>query len=181
MSLPDHNIALSKAKIIGLLAGSILFVLVGIVLVLRDPAEIAAGGGRYSNPAIVHTAGWLGIGFFGLCAVFITRKLFDHAPGLRLSAAGLYDNASGISAGLIPWSDIAGFAPYQVSGQHMVVILLKDPEPYIERGSAFRRKLNRVNYKMCGSPVVISANALRTKLPELQILLDQYFMVYGTE
>lgn len=178
MALSERSIALSKGKIIGLLVAGLAFVVLGVLLVMRDPAEIASGG-RFNNPTLVHSAGWLSIAFFGLCSAFALRKLFDQKPGLQLSAAGLQDNASGIAAGLIPWRDIAAIVPYQISGQRMLVIRLHEPEPYIERGSAFRRKLNRANFKLCGSPVSISTNALQIGYEELQRLLQQYLQAYG--
>lgn len=179
MSLPERSIALSKGKIIGLLVAGLAFVVLGVILLLRDPAEIASGG-RFNNPILVHTVGWLSIAFFGLCSVIALRKLFDHKPGLQLSAAGLQDNSSGIAAGLIPWPHIAAIAPYQISGQRMLVVMLHEPEPYIERGSAFRRKQNRANHKLCGSPVSISTNSLKIGYGELQQLLEQYLAAYGT-
>lgn len=178
MSLPERSIALSKGKLIGLLVAGLAFVVLGIFLLLRDPAEMASAG-RFNNPTLVYSVGWLGMAFFGLCSVFALRKLFDQNPGLQLSAAGLQDNTSGIAAGLIPWSHIAAIAPYQISGQRMLVVMLHEPEPYIERGSAFRRKLNRANYKLCGSPVSISTNSLQIGYEALQQLLEQYLATYG--
>ncbi|MES1199699.1 MAG: STM3941 family protein, partial [Pseudomonadota bacterium] len=70
-----------------------------------------------------------------LGAIFITRKLFDKRPGLVLSAEGIVDNSSGVAAGLIPWSDIEAFNVAEIRGNKFIVVLVKDPEKYLQRGN----------------------------------------------
>lgn len=61
-----------------------------------------------------------------------------------------------------------------ISGQRMLVVRVADPDKYVERGNALKRVLNRANTRMCGSPVVISANALQISFDELRAELASW-------
>lgn len=41
--------------------------------------------------------------------------------------------------------------------------------------------LNKANYKMCGSPIVISSSALKINFSELLSLFNQYQRKYGVD
>lgn len=169
----ERVIELSRFKIGLLLLGAIGFVALGIWMLSLDDAEILAQR-RFNNPAFVHGVGALGAAFFGLCGVALVRKWFDARPGLVLSDAGFTDNASGIAAGFIPWSDVSGVAIYELQKQKMLVILLRDTDKYTERGNALRRALNRANVRLCGSPVAIPASALKIGFDDLVAAFDEY-------
>ncbi len=184
MSLSDEKIIyLSKTKIILLIVGSIAFVCAAIYMISLDDAQILAS--RYNrrffnNPFLVHSIGWAGAVFFSLCAAVGIKKFFDKKPGLIFSSSGMTDNSSGLSAGHIPWNEITGFKIFEVSGQKMLVVLLKTPEKYIDTVSTIKRNLVRVNYKMCGSPVCIASNALQMNFEELVKISGDYFEKYGS-
>jgi hypothetical protein len=61
----------------------------------------------------------------------------------------------------------------------MLIIMVSDPQKYVDRGNALKRRLNQANYKMCGSPIAISSNALKIDFPEPLSLFDQYQLKYG--
>ena len=75
-------------------------------------------------------------------------KLFDKKPGLIFDAAGVVDNASGLSAGLIPWSEIIGAKTFTMRGQNMLIIEIKDPEKYLGRGNWLKKLAVNANYKI---------------------------------
>lgn len=169
-------IPLSKTKMVLMLIGCVAFVAAGAwMLTLQS----ASGRGLMGNPTMAHLMGGVGIVFFGGIGVFIARKLFDRRPGLVLREDGLVDNSSGVAAGLIPWTDVVGFEVMKVQSTRMLVIRVVDPERYAQRGGAFKRSLNRMNIKLCGSPVVIASNALQVNFDELQRLCVDYRERFG--
>jgi hypothetical protein len=179
MNIPDEKvIELHKKKLIFLIFVACMFVAFGCWLMQMNSAEIEAHR-RFNSPWFVHGIGLLSILFFGLCGVFGIRKLFDKTPGLIFSVKGIYDNSSGVSAGLIPWTEIQGFSVFEIKKQKMLVIKVITPEKYIEVGNPVKRALNRMNYKMCGSPIAISSNALKVSFEELQDILSRYLTKYG--
>jgi hypothetical protein len=97
MDLPDEmTIALGKAKIALMIAGSAGFVVLGYWLFHLSDAEILDQMRR--NPTIVHGAGLAAMGFFGLTGLFGFRKLFDTGPGLRFTRQGIIDSSSGLAS-----------------------------------------------------------------------------------
>jgi hypothetical protein len=109
-------IELSRKKIGLVILGSCGFVALGIWLLSLDADTIHALP-RGRNPTLVHAIGIVAIMFFGLCGIVAIPKLFDKKSGLILSPAGIVDNASGGSAGLIPWSEIIGADSFEMRRQ----------------------------------------------------------------
>ena len=149
------SIPLSKTKLVLILAGAVGFVALGFWLY--------GFADRMRAPAFFEVKFWsvACIVFFGLCGIVALLKLLDRAPGLVIDDAGLVDNSSGISAGRIPWSDVKGFAVTTVEKQRILTIEVHDPDKYVERASFWMRPFVRWNAKHYGSPVQISAHALK--------------------
>jgi hypothetical protein len=175
----DQTIIELSGKKFGLIIiGSCAFVAIGIWLFSLDPASIRALP-RGSNPTFVHSIGLASVVFFGLCAIVAIPKLFDEKPGLVFASSGIIDNASSVSAGLIPWTEIIGAESFDVRKQKFLIIKVKDPQKYLDRGNRLKKLAITANYKMCGSPITISAIALKTSFPELLSLFDRYQQKYG--
>ena len=183
-SIDEKIIELSKTKIAAAILGSGAFVAIGVWLLSFDEESIRSSRSFrlfFNNPMYLRALALLAIVLFGLLAIFFFRKLFDNKPGLVFSNAGIVDNASAVAAGFIPWSEVIGSSIFEMPQQKMLIILVRDPEKYVDRGNAVKRKLNQANYKMCGSPISISANALKIDFSELHSLFDQYQQKYGAE
>lgn len=172
-------IALSKVKIILIIAGSLAFVVGGVWLATLD-AELIESSRKFNNPQIVHAVGYVCVAFFGLCGAYGIAKLFDSKRGLIFNHKGITDNSSGVAAGLIPWAEISGFSEYQIQRQKMLIIHVQDPKKYVDRGGAMKRALNKANMKMVGSPIAISSNSLKISYPKLLELVESSFKQYGS-
>lgn len=176
-TLNEKRIELSKTKIFLLTLGSIAFVALGDWLASLAPEKIVTE--LHKSPLFVHGIGLISIFFFGLAGIFCLRKLFDNRPGLIFNSSGIVDNSSAVAAGLIPWMDISGAETREIRNQKLLVIKLKDPQKYIERGSNLKQTLNKANYKLCGSPVAITSNTLKIGYAELLSIFNQYHQKYG--
>jgi hypothetical protein len=117
--------------------------------------------------------------FFGSCAVFALRKLFDSSPAVIISAEGILDNSSGISAGIIRWSEIKGMWVTEVQRQKFLTIDVHTPDVYVDRGNVIQRYLKRTNAKLYGSPVQISANGMALAFDEFLQAIDENFQRFG--
>jgi hypothetical protein len=178
MTNDEKIIELSKGKILLLVIGAAAFVALGIWMYRLDPAWIESQP-RFNNPLITHGIGIVSVVFFGLCGILGIKKMFDRRPGLILSAAGLSDNSSGVSAGVIPWDEIEGFGVFKIRSQKLLVIRLTDPEKYIQAGGPGRRALRAMNFKLCGSPFTIASNSLKISFDDLVSLCNVYREKYG--
>lgn len=183
MNTKDETvIGLSKGKIALITLGAGAFVAAGLWLLSFDAVAIRSGRSfrAFGNdPLIARGFGVVAVGFFGLCGLYGVKKLFDRSPGLIFNESGIIDNASGVAAGFIPWSEVVGSGIFEVHNQKMLIILVANPQKYVERGGALRRALNKANYKFSGSPVSISSNTLDIAFPELLSLFNRYLQKYG--
>ena len=172
-------IALSKTKILLLIAGACCFVALGYWMLQMNSAEIESQR-WFNSPLLVHGIGIVNIFFFGACGLFGLKKLVDKRPGLVLSPSGILDNSSGISVGFIPWSEISGFGVWGFKNEKTLVINVVNPQKYIDVGGPIRRKLNKINFKLVGSPIAISSNSLKVNFSELYSICNAYFEKYGS-
>jgi hypothetical protein len=177
-AIDEKIIELSKKKVLLLIIGACAFVALGAWLLLLDEATIQSLR-RFNSPVFVHGVGLVSVVFFGLCGVLGIKKLVDKKPGLVFNSSGIVDNSSGVSAGLIPWTEIMGAEIFEIYKQKVLVIKVKNPQNYVERGNWLKQALNKLNCKMCGSPIAITSNALKISFSELLSVFSQYQERYG--
>ena len=170
-------IELSKSKAILMILGSFGFVAAGYWLFSMDAAAMREG--LIDDPLFVHGVGIVGMVFFGMVGIVGIRKLFDKKPGLVLNSAGIIDNSSGLAAGFIPWSEITGAEIYEVHRQKMLIIKVRNPEEFIQRGNVLQRAMVKMGSKMSGSPIAITSNTLKINFPQLLSTFEQYHQKYG--
>lgn len=162
-------IQLSKWKNVLLLFGAVAFVTGSIWL-----WSIADVPGRYP-PIVVQATSIAGTLFFGRCAIYGVWKLFDARPGLVIDAIGILDNSSAVAVGKIPWEDVRSVGQYEISGQRFVIIFVKEPEKYVNRGNYVCRMLKAANAKLAGSPITISSSATELSFEQLlQVFTDGF-------
>lgn len=131
---------------------------------------------RHSSSTMVLIVGILGVTFFGICLLFYARKMFDKTPGLIVNDKGIYDNASGISVGFIPWNDIVEIKETVVINQSFVNIVVKNPDKYIEtQKNIFKRKLVQINYNSFGTVIAIPSVSINSEFNDLKRILQQEF------
>ena len=168
-----RHIALSRGKLVSLTLMGLVMVAGGLWLATADE-QVVRHGGTLSDAQLGHVSGIVAVVFFGACVLYGLRKLFDRRPGLVLSADGLLDNSSAVGAGFVPWHEVTEFRIWQLKGQRVLVVCVQDVEKYIRRSNRLMRMAHRANVAMCGSPIVISSNALKIAFDELVPLVSSY-------
>jgi hypothetical protein len=164
------SIHLSKGKLLLSTLGAFAFVAIGFWFVLAPPSRT----GSSLESTLLMVLGLVSILFFGGIAILVIRKLFDSRPGLIIDEQGLTDNSGGLSAGQILWQDIENFKVLQIQRQRLILILVKNPQDYIDRQSnGWKRKLMAMNYRQYGTPISISTNGLKISFAELSEILEQ--------
>lgn len=175
------EIPLSKTKLLKLLLFSVLFLIAGLWIILKNPQ---VSNPVFNNSVMKTLASYGGVIMGVLGIYFFSRQLFDKNPGLVLTDQGIYDNTSAFKVGLIPWSDVSHIYESTVqasiaSKQRFITIGLTEPQKYIAKETnGLKRKLLQANAKRYGSPIHISTNALKTKHNELMQLFTSYFERY---
>jgi len=96
--------------------------------------------------------GWMGIAFFGACALFYAWQLVDSQPRLVIDDQGILDRTLGV--GLIPWSEITGAYLRSAYGQSFICLETRNHKRWLERMSPVKRAMTYGN-KMLGYPALI--------------------------
>jgi hypothetical protein len=114
--------------------------------------------------------------------LMVLRFLFDRNPGLVLNRRGLVDNASGIAAGFVAWSEITGMVKGQVrstTSARYLSIYVSQPRRFLERGGWLKRRMVRWNLRTTGTPVHLTSLTLRIRFDDLVALVDRYARRYA--
>ena len=167
------EIHLNKKKILSNLPGALIFVILGIWIIgLAINAK-----NQILIQAIFFIVGLTSILFFGLISIVLLTKIVTSKAGMIINDEGLVDNTSGVSSGFIAWHDIKKIN-FSLSGSHtFLVIILKNPDKYIEREANFFKKITmRMNHKISGSPIHILVSFLDMDLNTLnEIIINKRF------
>lgn len=181
MNSTDETIVeLSKTKILLALLGAGAFVAAGVYWLSLDENAIRSQRGfrfLFNNPTYVYLVGTAAIILFGFLGLLALTKLFNRKPGLAFNNVGIVDNASSLSVGLIPWSDVVGWEIFEIQNQKLLIIKVNDPQKYFDRGNSVKRALNKGGFG--GNPIAISSITLKMNFPELVALFDEYQRKYG--
>lgn len=170
------EIPLSKNKLFLGIAGSILFVILGIWLFTNADGFQEHSMRLLRYPMIIKGVGILSILFFGATGIYGFRKLFDKKIGLIIDSNGITDNSNASSIGLIEWNDISEIKTQQVMSTKFLLIKVINPEKYIEKAkSGMKAKLMRTNMKMYGTPLSITSNTLKYDFGKLEKLIQAEF------
>jgi hypothetical protein len=140
---------------------------------------IAAGAFPRTQAWLLRIAAVLATLVFGGGTIFVAFRLFGRTPGLVLDHEGIIDNTSYSSVGRIPWAEIVGvrvihppglrnrpFGP-TIRPPRFVVIDVRDPALFLDRGSLLKRWLIRANAKGLGSPVAIVPSSVHIDTDQL--------------
>ena len=161
--------------------GALAFVIGGIWGII-DAERFASI--RYSKN-LVFFSGLAALLFFGLCFVFIAKKVFSRKPGLIINEKGIIDNSNATSIGLIEWNDITAIETIQINvpvygsfwttkSPKMLIIKTHRPEKYIKRSkNIISKKAMKANNRMYGTPLTIISNTLKIKFSELEKMISE--------
>jgi hypothetical protein len=132
------------------------------------------------SPAQIGVVIWTAsLVFFGACGIFGMKKLLDRKPGLIFTSVGLYDNASLVPAGNIPWSEITGVEVLKLKKQALLVVKLVRPQKYIEDRSPLKSKLRTTTFETYGSPIAIPSNDLQIDFKDLLGIFNDFLLEHG--
>jgi hypothetical protein len=173
--IQNETIAISKPKALFGIALGLLMLALGIWLLLSITNADA-------TPITAKTAFiWV------ICVVTVLFSLLTigiAAKNLLCNQAGLSFNTQGIiyharNNQLIAWQDIRGFDVYKTHQQKLLVILLRQPERYVQQGSFWQRRLYAFNMAACGSPITIASHSFAVTFDTLVETCVKHFTKYG--
>ncbi|WP_430814895.1 STM3941 family protein [Carboxylicivirga sp. RSCT41] len=100
--------------------------------------------------------------------IVFLRKLFNSKPGLIINGEGIIDNTGFSEFGLVKWSDIAEIKIATNSFTKTIILIVKNPDTYIERlSNPFLKALVRFNNRRYGYLISIGEHALNCHTEDL--------------
>lgn len=164
-------IPLSKRKTLKFFIFAIIFTVLGSLFILSPKTFI-----RATDTFMITLIGYVCIVFFGFCSIYAGMKLFDKKSALVIDEEGIQDNSSGVAASKILWKDVKGVYEETVSGQRFIMIDVRNPKDYLTKEkNPIKRRMMELNFKLYGTPIHITANALKISYDDLlKLIIDNY-------
>ena len=166
-----YEIQANKKRFFLMLGLSVLFVVLGFLPFLG----MGLRESRKYVPVFYDAVFIAAIVFFGFGVWVCLKTILSTKPAVSISEKGICDNAS---FGMIEWEDVAGFRKVRVQKQDYILILLENPEKYIEKFNFFKQKWLSLNLKQYGTPVMIHTGNLKIDQEELLNIVRKEWAEY---
>ncbi len=158
----------SKCSLYFIISASIIFIGIGFWLFHKSKHQV-----RY-HPATIKGISIFIILFFLFCSVYGFYRVTGKRSGLIIDREGIRDDSSETMS-FIYWKNIRRFELIKIHDTKLIGIFVDNPDEAIGLGSGIREKLMSANYRLYGTPVIISCVALKCDVDELlNILLDRF-------
>lgn len=167
------EIPLSKGKMIFLILGCLLFVFLGVAMFLNAEGMQTR---RINNPLIIRIISIIGVLFFGFICISVVKKIIKNESGFIINHLGIWDNSSGVSVGMIKWSDVIGIRKAKASGTNFILIDVNNPDFYINniKGS-IKKQAMKANMRKYNTPISISTAGLKISFKNLEELIEHEY------
>ncbi len=166
-----YEIQVNKKRFFLMLGLSVLFVVSGFLPFLGTGLRES----RKYVPVFYDAVFIAVIVFFGFGVWVCLKTILSNKPAVSISEKGICDN---VSFGMIEWEDVAGFRKVRVQKQDYILILLENPEKYIEKFNFFKQKWLGLNLKQYGTPVMIHTGNLKIDQEELLNIVQKEWTEY---
>lgn len=163
--MPDLVIYTPKKKLVYLLLISASAVVI-CIWELTFPAEKIG--------LIGSVAAYAGIPLSGLCVSFFLWRLLSPEPAVIINDTGLFDNASAISVGLIPWPEISRVQLSSFQNKSYLAVYVDDLGKYLRRANRVKRVIMRANQAMAGTAITIPIYVLSISSEEFLSVVEKH-------
>lgn len=166
----------SKGKLVFLVLAAIAMVVIQILFIVyaEQLAMSETARRRPIGALLVQYVPYIGIPFFGACAIYGIYRLIKIKPSVVVNDEGIYDNSSAVSAGLIRWDEISNLIINRIALQKFVGIIPRDTDAIMKRLPAWKRALMVGNKSMSDAPFNIPQNILPIPCEDLLAQITSY-------
>lgn len=111
---------------------------------------------------------------FSTFIVLLAKNLNKNSPAFVISDKLIIDNSSMTSIGEIQIDDISELKTLNVSGQLFILLVVSNPDAYLNRiPNGWKKKLLENNFRTNGTPIVISTSGLNCSPDELYTAIKE--------
>ena len=162
----ERIVGKSKGKLILCFLGSLVFAAISLAMFMDESGD--------PRTAIAP----LGLLFSVGCVVASLFMLFSNRPGLLLNSEGFEFSGSAVNCGFVRWCDVSGFREHNVAGTRFLVVIVKDPDRFVQNARLALAAAMKANTAMYGGPIGIASTALAIDFDELVAVFSRYFSMY---
>ena len=108
---------------------------------------------------------WVGALFFSACLIALAVRLLASGPPMRFSREGFEARCYGIP--FIPWTDVEAAWTTRIKRSDLLCMALRNPEPVIEKLSAFRRRGALLNRKLGFGDICLATVGMKPGFAEM--------------
>ncbi|PQJ15956.1 STM3941 family protein [Aureicoccus marinus] len=158
------EIGRSRSKTFLLILGAIAFVAAGLGMIYASDTDM-----------FEKVIGGISILFFGAAIPIGIKKLIKNEIAIELNAKKLIIEPKSSKRLSLAWDKIQGFDVIKISGTKIIIILVNEPEEWIEKETnSVKRNLMQFNLNNYGSPFNITSTGLAVSHYSLLDLLNEY-------
>lgn len=130
-----------------------------------------------------YVAQYIFIGLGALCLVLgiwllilLIKKLSGPKEGIIVTSEGIIEQVNQHGVPMIYWKDIKGIREEMVFTNKFIRIDVYNPDDYIEQAkNVVQRRMMKNNFKMYGSPFLVTSKVLGIKHNDLMMHLNNEF------
>lgn len=158
----------NRKRMAWLTAGAAIFVAAGFFLIFDTSSD--------TNDSILSgVIGILSILFFGLCFCYSLVKMIKKEPSFVINEDGFVDASSYTAGGAVAWKDVENIFMYELMGQKMIGVKLRDEKAFLDRQNGMKRKLMTVNSNMADATISVAQSSLTMPLDQLYIMMMRHW------
>lgn len=157
----------SKRKLVIALFSSLILIALGFTIIFGYPKD-------HLKSSYSVFIGILTIFTFGIFALLAIKKLCSESESLIINKQGIILP----KAGLIEWSDIAGFTTVKIQGTKIILINVIEVEKYFSKLNKLSQFWVVKSQQLFGAPFSISPSSLKCKFNYLEQLLQEKLREY---
>jgi hypothetical protein len=129
-----------------------------------------------TNADVVYrTAGWLGVAFFTLCVLIAAKRLIAGGVPFVFDLTGIAFPTG--TFGLVPWTEISGYAIVTIRGNYFLALTFHDPERVLSRVSPAKRKWALANHRLGWGHWALSFSGLTPGMDEGVAFIREHSLV----
>lgn len=169
-------IPINRLKLWSMVIAASLFVLLGFIFILYPDSF---------RTRLIPRGNWVIVLGFTIQIVFgyfigtLVPRLRNKDSGLLIDRSGIIDQSTEFSVGKIPWEGVKSIYKKKMAGSKFMLVEVKDPDFFIEKAEKKTlKKALRRNFRIFGTPAVITATNLKCRFTELEKQLLAAYQVY---
>lgn len=134
------------------------------------------------HTVICSVIGIMGVLFFGICLLFIMKRLIMPKDILSIDPHGFIDNSSAMSSGkMICWSDVESIEISSVFFQKFVCVKLRNPNEFLREITPIKKTLTKANLTCSFDIIQITLNSANANYKEVYQIMNDYWLAHQSK